>query len=136
VGVQGVILEHHGDVAVLGGHVVDHPAADADLALGDVLQPGHHPQRCGLAGARRADQDHEAVVGDVQGQIVDGRRCARVDLGDVVQFDARHLGTPVVNCSRVRTRWLGQAYSLPSEKRDVNCLAMVTIASIVLLWLE
>jgi hypothetical protein len=31
----------------------------------------------------------------------------------VVQFDARHLGTPVVNCSRVRTRWLGTGLQPP-----------------------
>ena len=37
MGVQGVVLEHHGDVPVLGGHGVDLPAADVDFPVGDLL---------------------------------------------------------------------------------------------------
>src|SRR5215212_7485436 len=39
VGVEGVGLEHHGDVAVLGRQGVDHPVADLHGPAGDVLQP-------------------------------------------------------------------------------------------------
>ncbi len=51
VGVQGVALEDHGDVPVLRLHVVHPLAADDQIALGDILQAGDHPQRGGLAAA-------------------------------------------------------------------------------------
>ena len=66
VRIERVVLEHHGDVAVLRRHVVDDVAADQDLAAGDVLEAGDHAQRRRLAAARRADQDDELVVGDVE----------------------------------------------------------------------
>jgi hypothetical protein len=84
VGVQGVALEHHGDVAVLGGELVDHPAADADLALADVLQPGHHVQAGRLPAAGGADEDDELAVGDVEVGVGDGRGAVWEPLGDVV----------------------------------------------------
>jgi hypothetical protein len=84
VRVQGVGLEHHGDVAVLGGELVDHPAADADLALGDVLQPGDHVQAGRLSAARRADQDHELAVVDVQVGVVDSHGAVGEPLADMV----------------------------------------------------
>ena len=37
VGVQGVVLEHHGDITILGLHVVHQPIADPQLAGGNVL---------------------------------------------------------------------------------------------------
>ena len=52
-GIERVALEHHGDVAVLGRDVVDHPVADQQLAVGDGLQAGHAAQGRGLAAARR-----------------------------------------------------------------------------------
>jgi hypothetical protein len=45
VRVERVVLEHHGHVAVLWWHVVDHLAVDRDLAGADLLEPGDHPQR-------------------------------------------------------------------------------------------
>jgi hypothetical protein len=66
VRVERVVLEHHGHVAVLRRHVVDHLAVDRDLAGADLLEPGDHPQRRRLAAAGRADQHHEFLVGDVE----------------------------------------------------------------------
>jgi len=45
VWVKRVILEHHGDIAVLRRHVVDDFATDHDVAVGDILQASDHPQR-------------------------------------------------------------------------------------------
>jgi hypothetical protein len=71
VRVEGVILEHHGDVAVLGRQVVDHPAADGDRARGDLLQAGDGPESGRLAAPGWADEHHELAVGDVEAQVVD-----------------------------------------------------------------
>jgi hypothetical protein len=38
---------------------------DVDLAAGDLLQAGHHPQGGGFAASRRPDQDHELLVLDL-----------------------------------------------------------------------
>ena len=48
---QSVALEHHGDVAVLRGNVVDQTAADVHFALGDLLQAGGAPSVCPLCRA-------------------------------------------------------------------------------------
>jgi len=71
VRIERVALEHHRDVAVLGRHVVDHPAADRDGAAGDLLQAGDHAQRRRLAAAGGADQHHELLVVDLQVQVLD-----------------------------------------------------------------
>ena len=70
VGIEGVVLEDHGDVAVLGRDVVAEPAVDVQLALGDVLQARHHAQRGGLAAAGGADQHDEFLVLDLQVHVV------------------------------------------------------------------
>ena len=73
VGVEGVVLEDHGDVAVFGQDVVDDGVVDVDVALLDLFQAGQQPQRGGFAAARRADEDHELLVGDVDVEVVDGQ---------------------------------------------------------------
>ena len=67
VGVQSIALEHHGDVAVLGRHVVDALAVDEHVARGNVLQAGDHAHRRGLTAARRANEDDELLV--VNGEV-------------------------------------------------------------------
>jgi hypothetical protein len=72
VRVERVVLEHHGDVPVFGRLVGDVALADQDPAGVDVLQPGQHPQRGGLAAAGRPDQDQELAVLDAQVELVHG----------------------------------------------------------------
>jgi hypothetical protein len=62
VRVKGVVLEYDRDIAVLRRDAVHHAAADPDLALGRVLEPGDDPQRRGLAAARGPDQDEQLPV--------------------------------------------------------------------------
>ena len=76
VRIQGVALEDHGDVAVLGGHVVHELAVDVQLAGGDLLQAGHHAQRGGLTAAGRANKHNELAVGDVEVEVLDGEDAA------------------------------------------------------------
>ena len=40
-------------------------------ATGDVLEPGDHPQRGGLAATGWADEDEELAVVDLEAQVVD-----------------------------------------------------------------
>jgi hypothetical protein len=89
VRIERVVLEHHGDVALLGRQVVHHPVADADFAGGDVLQSRDHAQQGGLAAAGRADQDDELAIanGNVDA-MNDGRRAK--GLADIVDRDRRH----------------------------------------------
>lgn len=70
--VERVVLEHHGDVPVLGRQVGDVAVTDADDAGVDVLEPREHPERGGLSAAGRADQDEELAVLDVDVERVDG----------------------------------------------------------------
>ena len=62
VRIEPVVLKHHGDVAVLGQLVVDHPSANQDLARGRLLEPGDHPHGGGLSAPRRSEQDEELLV--------------------------------------------------------------------------
>ena len=89
VRVERVGLEDHGDVAVLGGDVVDDPVADGQRALGDLLQAGEHAQRGGLAAARGADEDQELPVVDLDVEVVDGDDLTEA-LPDPVERDRSH----------------------------------------------
>ncbi len=60
--IERVGLEHHGDVAILGMHVVDIALADENIAARAWLKPGDDRQQRGLAAARRAQQDQETAV--------------------------------------------------------------------------
>ena len=94
VRVEGVGLEHHGDVPVLGRHRVHHPAVDAHLARGDRLEPGDHAERRRLAAAGRAEQHHELAVRDREVEVPDGGLAAVVALGEPLERDRRQRRAP------------------------------------------
>lgn len=78
--VEGVVLEHHRDVPVLGLDVGDVAVTDQDAAGVDVLQAGEHPQRGGLTATGGADEHEKLAVGDVQVEFVHrGAFLPRVD---------------------------------------------------------
>ena len=89
VRVEGVALEDHGDVTVLGRDVVDHAVADLQGPGRDLLEPGDHAQAGRLAAAGGAHQDHELAVVDRQVHVVDGGHVAEL-LGDVIEGHGRH----------------------------------------------
>src|SRR5580692_6930901 len=68
---QGVVLEHHADVAPIGRGVRHHRAADQDVARRRLLEAGDHHERRGLAGAGRAQEGDELAGLDIEAQIVD-----------------------------------------------------------------
>ncbi len=92
--IKGEILEHHGDVAVLGRQIVDHLSVDRHGAFRDFLQAGDQSQRGGLAAARRAHQHQQLLVFDDEVQALHGADlCARgayKDFGKVFENHSRH----------------------------------------------
>jgi hypothetical protein len=92
--VKGIVLEDHRDVAILGRQVVHHPAADLHRPAGDVLKSGYHPQGGRLPAARRADQDHELAIPDLQAQATHRLDAAGESLVDVIEHDLSHVIAP------------------------------------------
>ena len=90
VRVQRVVLEDHRDVAMPRREVGDVTVADADVPLGDVLEPRDHPQQRRFAAARRAHEDHELAVPDLERNVVDRHDAAGEPLRDVTEGDAGH----------------------------------------------
>ena len=85
VGIQSVVLEHHGDIAILGGDVIGEHVAYVQLALADLFQTGDHTQGGGLAAARGANQDDKLLILDVQVEISDRSNAAGIDLVNIFQ---------------------------------------------------
>ena len=56
MGEYGVILEHHADIALGGGDVVDHLGIEGDGAPFDAVKARHHAKQGGFAAAGRAQQ--------------------------------------------------------------------------------
>ena len=92
VGIEGVGLEHHADVALYRRHVVHVATADGQLTAGDVFQTRDHPQQGGFTAAGRADEDNELpfLDGEVdvaQGVLVNSRI---VIFANVVEYYFSH----------------------------------------------
>jgi hypothetical protein len=68
---QRVVLEDGVHAPLERRQVGDLGLADVDRAGGDLLEAADHPQRRGLAAARRAEQGEELAVLDGKRQIVD-----------------------------------------------------------------
>ena len=79
-GVESVVLEDHGDVALAGLGVVHADAVDEQVAGADLLQAGDHTQRRGLATARRSDKHGEAAVRDGEVHVLNDRGLVLVGL--------------------------------------------------------
>ena len=89
--IEGVGLEDHRDVAVLGLDVVDHATVNLEGAGGDVLEAGDHAQRRGLAAAGRADEDDELLVSDLKVEVLHPLIAVGVLLAYVLKCEARHV---------------------------------------------
>ena len=90
VRVQRVVLEDHRDVAVGRLELRHVDVADRDRPLGDLLEPGDHPQERRLPAARRPDEHHELPVGDRQVDVVDGDDAAGERLRHMLELDRSH----------------------------------------------
>jgi hypothetical protein len=89
VRIERVVLEHHGDVALLRVDGVDHPTADRDRSRSDVLEPGDQPEQRGLAAARRTDEHNELPVLDRHAHAVQDLHIAE-RFAHIANVDRRH----------------------------------------------
>ena len=106
VRIERVVLEHHGDIAVLRLEIVDDTRTDRDPAGADALEPGDHAQQRRFAAARGPDDDHELAVGHFGGDAVDHLGVA-VALAHVAKRHAGHYFSvstrPFTNQRCIRT---------------------------------
>ena len=72
-----------------GGTSLTRCAVDQEIARGDLLEPGDHPQQGGLAAAGRTDEDAELAVLDLEVDALDDLDVA-VALADVLECDGGH----------------------------------------------
>jgi hypothetical protein len=94
VRIERVVLKDHRDVAVPWPPLVDDLAIDLELAGSDVLKPGDEPQGRRLARTRRADQDHEFAVSDLEVHVPHGLETVPISLPDVLEEDLGHRLPP------------------------------------------
>ena len=97
---ERVALEDGVDVAPVRRHRLDRLALEEDAALARLLEPGDHPQRRGLAAARRAEQREELALPNRDVEPLD-RDVAAEALGHALEAD--------------RLRRLRHAVSLPTS---------------------
>ena len=86
VGIEGIVLEHHGDIAILGFHIVHQLVADPQLTGADILQARDHPQRGGFTASGGAYQHDEFLVGDLQVELLDRHNAFVGDLKIALLF--------------------------------------------------
>jgi hypothetical protein len=86
---QGIVLEHHADVALVRREVVDRLAVELDAAVGRHLESREHHQRGGLAGAGWPEERQELAAPDGEVQVLHHQRLAVVRFLNVDEIDER-----------------------------------------------
>ncbi|MNY41777.1 hypothetical protein D3C86_1766160 [compost metagenome] len=131
--IKRIGLEHHGDVALARGHAIDHPVADENIPIGDLLQPGDHAQKRGLAAAGWTDQRDEFTIRYIKRDAVDDIE-RRIGLADTLKFDGSHflllsrhdLTAPAVRpammcfCARKKTMTVGRIVSVMKARTSCH----------------
>src|SRR5690606_12988092 len=110
VRVKRVVLENHGDVAVLRRNVSDVAVADQDAAGVDIFQAGEHAQGGGLSATGRSNENEEFAIGDINVELVNsGVGAARLNASRIVKSYCRHSNKPLhrqVRAERSSSEWL------------------------------
>src|SRR5688500_18684988 len=122
VRIQGAVLEPHGDGAIARGELVDPLAADDQIALGDALEPGDQPQRSRLPAARRADEDHELTVADLEVDRLHRLETIRIPLGDLLELDLCHR-RPFLPYSSRAPGWPSPGLGASTSRRRASLIA-------------
>ena len=94
MGVQSVVLEHHGNIPVLGCHIVHDPVSDEQLAFGDLFEACDHTQSGGLAASGRTDKNDEFLILDLQAEVGYGGDPSGVFLVHVSERQSCHNFSP------------------------------------------
>ena len=85
--IQRVALENHRHFPVPGALLVGPHPVDQEIAAGNVLQPGDHPQRRGLSAAGGPDKNDKLTLIDFQVEIVHRVETVGVNLVDILQLN-------------------------------------------------
>ena len=85
LGVQGVALEHHGNLPLPGAHLVGAHAIDQEFAVGNILKAGNHAQGGRFATARRPHEHDKFTLFNLKIEVVHRVIAIRVNLVDVLQ---------------------------------------------------
>ena len=72
VGIQRIILKNHGNITVLGQHIVYQTVTNVDITRCRQLQTGNHPQSGRFSAAGGANEHHKFLVPDLQ---IEGIHC-------------------------------------------------------------
>ncbi len=126
VGVQGVALEHHRDVAVLGGQIVHDPVADRDRRAGDLLGNRDHPQNRGLAAALRAHEHHELAFTDLEVEVPDDPGLVETLLYPS-QRHARQSPSPLASSRQPKPRALRTGAARSVVSGSCRCSSLVRV---------
>lgn len=103
--IDRVVLEHHGDVPLLGLEVVHHAPVDSDLAAADLFEASNHPKRRGLAAAGGSDQNDELAILNRKVNSMD-HGGAPIGFDQAIDFNGRHQRAPR---SAVKREWRSSA---------------------------
>ena len=71
VRVEGVVLEHHGDVPIRRFQVIDPPLTDVNIAGSHGFQARNHAQQSRFTAAAGTDDDHEFAIFDFPVDAID-----------------------------------------------------------------
>ena len=71
MGIQGVVLEHHGNITIFRSHIIDEAAPNSNVSSSARLQSRDHSQRGAFATTARTNQDQKLPVKNFQANIVD-----------------------------------------------------------------
>ena len=80
------VLKDHAGRAPVGGHLVDHPPVQPDLAAGGLLHAHQHADHRRLPGARGSDEREELALANVQANVAHGDEVAEC-LRQPVQYE-------------------------------------------------
>ena len=95
VGPQGILLEHHPDVALVRGNRIDGLVIDEDPAGVGADEPRQHPEERGLPGSGRPEHGVKFAGSDGEGDVLDNPRVV-VALPDAFH---PHFGEPDEGCA-------------------------------------
>ena len=91
MGIQRIILEHHGDPPVLRRRLVDLLPVDKQVASGNFLKPRHHPQGRGFSAAGRPHKGDKFLFFYIQIKTVYRIPVrSRIFLTDIFKFYKAH----------------------------------------------